>query len=68
YREFLRGNEEIIAYNLIDDLENLYEAIESFDADIFYAKLQHRKFPLFVLKMAYNYDISMIRTNKDVII
>lgn len=68
YLSYLDGDEEIIMYPFLADVEMLLEKIMNAKSTLIYTRLEHKIFPVFVAYTEPYCDVSIIRTDKDVVI
>lgn len=68
YKKYLNGSEEFVMYPFLADVETMAEIILNSKADVIYVGLEHKTFPLFASYLSLFADVSMIRSDKDVLI
>ena len=68
YRSYLNNDDEIIMYKYPSDTETLIKKITEAKSDLIYLRLEYKTFKEFVSTCTQIYDVSVIRTDKDILI
>lgn len=68
YRSYLNNDDEIIMYKYPSDTETLIKKIAEAKSDLIYLRLEYKTFKEFVSTCSQIYDVSVIRTDKDILI
>lgn len=68
YKKYLKGDETIIMYPFAAHLNYFIDKILQSDADVIYARMEFKRFPIFVEMIKPYADVSIIRTDRDVLI
>ena len=68
YKQYLKGDEIIVMYPFSGHLDNFIDIINESYADVIYARMEFKRFPIFVEMIKPYADVSIIRTDRDVLI